>query len=134
MYRDLINNTYNPTITIKYPFHPFYGRTLPIIFESNRPEPSYLCFVDDEHRTRVPKWMTLPEAESFSLSQHPTIDPFALLQALQIIKDVFKSDLNFDTFDPSLVQKEVENETHATSTAPKKIKYARSNQFSGNSK
>jgi hypothetical protein len=78
--------------------------------------------------------MTLPEAESFSLSQHPTIDPFALLQAFQLIKDVFKSDLNFDTFDPSLFQKDVENETHATSTAPKKIKYARSNQFSGNSK
>jgi hypothetical protein len=30
--------------------------------------------------------MTQPEAESFSLSQHPTIDPFALLQALQLIK------------------------------------------------
>ena len=28
------------------------------IFESNRPEPSYLCFVDDKHLTRVPKWMT----------------------------------------------------------------------------
>ena len=86
------------------------------------------------YRTRVPKWMTELEAESFSLSQHPIIDPYALLQAHQLIKNVFKSHFNFDTFDPILFQKEVENETHATSTAPKKNKSTRSNQFSGNSK
>jgi len=78
--------------------------------------------------------MTQPEAESFSLSQHPIIDPYALLQAHQIIKDVFKSDFNFDTFDPILFQKEVENATHATSTALKKRKSTRSNQFSKNFK
>jgi hypothetical protein len=62
-----------------------FSTTLPIIFESNRPEPSYLCFVDDTHRKRFPKWMTQPEAESFSLSQHPIIDPFAILLAHQMI-------------------------------------------------
>ncbi|KPA17913.1 hypothetical protein MHK_001867, partial [Candidatus Magnetomorum sp. HK-1] len=133
--RNLTHNTYNPSITIKYPFHPYYGRTLPIIFESNRPEPSYLCFVDNTHRTRVPKWMTEPEAEFFSFSQHPIIDPFALLQAHQLINDVFKSHFNFDTFDPILFQKEVENETRSNATTPKKkIKSTRGNQFSGNSK
>jgi hypothetical protein len=39
--------------------------------------------------------MTQPEAESFSLSQHPIIDPFAILLAHQMIKDVFKSDFIF---------------------------------------
>jgi hypothetical protein len=78
--------------------------------------------------------MTEPEAEFFSLSPHPIIDPFALFQTHRMVKDVFKSHFNFDTFDPILLQKEVENETHSTYTSPKNIKSTRGNQFSGNSK
>ena len=76
--------------------------------------------------------MTEPDAESFSISDRPIIDPYALLKAHLFIKDAFKSHFNFDTFDPIQFQKEVENETHSNSTTPKKIKSTRDNQFSRN--
>ncbi len=91
---DLTHNTSDPCVKITYPFHPFYGQSLPVIFESDKPEPCSVCLICGIHRLRIPKWMTEAASESFSISEIPVIDPFCILKAKQLISQAFQSVIN----------------------------------------
>jgi hypothetical protein len=58
------------SITVHYPHHPYYGKSLPIveIHQKGNP-PGYICKVSVNATVFIPKWVTYPEAEQGSMIQ-----------------------------------------------------------------
>ncbi|ETR68830.1 MAG: hypothetical protein OMM_10136 [Candidatus Magnetoglobus multicellularis str. Araruama] len=79
-----------------------------------------MCIADENQRITIPKWMTAPESEHFTISNHPTIDPFSLIEAYRLINsmETFQINDNLDTFDrrDNHKKKEVEHELRSNET------------------
>lgn len=96
---NITHNTNDSYIKITYPFHPLFGQFLPLIHETNKPEPAFICRIDDFRQLNVPKWMTEPSAENFSISEIPVINPFSLLESIALVKEYFQFDPPFHSLD-----------------------------------
>ncbi|KPA08994.1 hypothetical protein MHK_010802 [Candidatus Magnetomorum sp. HK-1] len=110
------NNTVvqSKNIKINYPFHPNFGQFLKVVYETNCPEPCYLCVVNDTNYRSIPKWMTDPLLTTASITNQPIIDPFYLLKSIPLIEDVLQSINKSIMFNHSSNQKEVKHATKPT--------------------
>jgi hypothetical protein len=50
------------SVTVHYPHHPYYGRTLPVVeIHRNGDPPGYICKISEYGTLFIPKWMSHPE-------------------------------------------------------------------------
>ncbi len=70
------------SVTVHYPHHPFYKKTLSVIEIRKRENPwSFLCQITETTTLVIPHWMTLPEADVFcSIHESPKVSFESLLE------------------------------------------------------
>ena len=108
------NNTQVRSIKINYPFHPNFGQFLKVVYETNWPEPCYLCVIKDTDYKSIPKWMTDPLLTTTSITNQPIIDPFYLLKSIPLIEDILQLSNKSTTFNLNSNKKEVRHESQST--------------------
>jgi hypothetical protein len=81
------------SITIHYPHHPHYGKSLPVveIHRKGKP-PGYICRISETVTLFIPEWVTYPESKEGSAIQKPSQISFEnLFRVAEYLKDL---DLN----------------------------------------
>ena len=80
-------------VTVYYPLHPYYGRSLPILnIHNSKDSPGYLCKIKDKVTLFIPKWVTYPEAEKcYTLQKKPQISFDTLLKLGDLLDTIVRS-------------------------------------------
>lgn len=75
------------SVTVHYPYHPYYKKSLPIKeFHQKGSPPGYICRVADTVTLFIPLWMTFPEAEvGVTIQKTPCIGFENLLQTARYL-------------------------------------------------
>ena len=87
-YRRLQNTVIKKkSITVHYPYHPYYKKSLPIIeYHQKGSPPGYICRVSDTVTLFIPLWMTYPEAEvDVAIQENPRTGFEHLLQTARYL-------------------------------------------------
>ncbi len=74
-------------VTVYYPFHPYYGKTLPVsrIYSKNK-SPAYVCKIAEHKTLLIPKWVTYPEAEIYKITKASQISFDCLLRLTEYLR------------------------------------------------
>jgi len=84
VHQRLQNTVVNKTsVTIHYPHHPYYGKSLPVVeIHQKGTPPGYICRISATATVFIPKWVTCPEAEQGAEIQPTPQLPFEILLRL----------------------------------------------------
>jgi len=76
------------SVTIHYPHHPHYKKSLPIVeFHRNGKPPGYVCRISETITLFIPAWVTYPEAaKGCAIEQAPQIFFESLLKVAEYLK------------------------------------------------
>ena len=72
-------------LRVYYPFHPYFGRELEVIYKPNRSEGVVTVLGPHGSHRKIPVWMTEPDASDYNLSDQPYIQARALLAVRDLI-------------------------------------------------
>ena len=72
-------------IKVHYPFHPFYGQELELVYKPNRGEGTVTVFVEHRSHRKIPLWMVEPKASEYLLTEQAYIHFRALLSVKELI-------------------------------------------------
>jgi hypothetical protein len=89
------------SVTVHYPHHPYYKKTLPIleIHHKGHP-PGYVCQTSEYGTLFIPKWMTYPEAtQGCAIAANAQVSFKSLLQVVEFLNDIEKGRTLFNQND-----------------------------------
>jgi len=72
-------------IKVYYPFHPYYGQELEVVYKPNPQEGTVTVYVKDRNHQKIPLWMVDPKASEYKLSDQAYIHFKALLSLKELI-------------------------------------------------
>ena len=72
-------------IRVHYPFHPFYGQEVELVYAPNRGEGTVTVLVEESNHRKIPLWMVEPKASEYSPSERASTDFRALLSVKELI-------------------------------------------------
>lgn len=73
------------TIRIYYPFHPYAGQKLPVVYKPNRREDAVTVRTDSGDHRKIPRWMTEQRAADYALTSEVRVHPAALLAVRELL-------------------------------------------------
>jgi hypothetical protein len=73
------------TIRIYYPFHPYAGQELPVVYKPNRREEAVTVRTASGDHRKIPFWMTEQSAADYALSGEVRVHPAALLAVRELL-------------------------------------------------
>lgn len=73
------------TIRIYYPFHPYAGQELHVVYKPNRREDAVTVRTDGGDYRKIPLWMTEQSSGDYELSAEVRVHPAALLAVRELI-------------------------------------------------
>ena len=77
------------SVTVHYPHHPYYKKTLPIVEIHHKGHPpGYVCQTSEYGTLFIPKWMTYPEAaQGGAIAATAQVSFESLLQVAEFLND-----------------------------------------------
>jgi hypothetical protein len=77
------------SVTVHYPHHPYYKKTLPIVEIHHKGHPpGYVCQTSEYGTLFIPKWMTYPEAtQGCAIAANAQVSFESLLQVAEFVND-----------------------------------------------
>ena len=79
------HNTGVATIRIYYPFHPYAGQELPVVYKPNRREDAVTVRTDSGDHRKIPRWMTEQSAADYALMSEVRVHPTAILAVRELL-------------------------------------------------
>ena len=84
------HNTHDLKVTVYYPFHPLYGKTICVVRKS-RTKDGFVTVKDPQGKDiKIPVWMISQEAQYYTLSSEATIRFSSLSMLSNFLKIFFK--------------------------------------------